>query len=233
MATAAVQSPVVPLEIPSYARCEPGSINIPIATFPSTTEPSNPAQIANDWAKAFNEALSKADPNSLANLFLEDCYWRDHLALSWDYHTLKGRGKVLEFLETLKASPQGIGLQSVEIDNGHPFRAPQVASFDGSDVKGLQSFLTFKTKLGKGAGLVRLSEENGQWKVFSLFTSLEELNDYPEPTGIRRPQGVQHGGQPDRKNWLEKRIESENYEGGADPTALIVGEESGFDLQRS
>ena len=206
--------------VPSYMRVTPGSVNIPVATFPKIrSDPSDPKSIAIDWAKSFNGALAKGDPKNIASFFLEDSYWRDHLALSWDYHTATGSKAVESYLSELK---NGVQLQNVEIDLSTPFRSPHIAAFDLGDVKGVESFLTFKTKLGSGNGLVRLAEEQGKWKIFNLFTTLTELVGYEESTGLRRPQGVEHGGQKDRKNWLDRRAADENYD-STEPTVLIVG----------
>ena len=227
MATAAVM-------IPSHLRCEPGSVNVPVGTFPKPTPspPKDVSQIADEWASKFNQALSKADPETIASLFLEDSYWRDHLALSWDYHTATGRKGVREYLDRLakgdKKGDKGIVLESVTIDKSTAHRAPHVGSFDLGEVKGVESYLTFKTKLGSGRGLVRLSQQGdggkGDWKIFNLFTTLEELDGNEEATGARRPNGVEHGGKPDRKNWADRRKEEEEGKEGEDgPVVLIVG----------
>lgn len=206
--------------VPSSQRLESGSINILPHKFSTTSSESvDPKAIAKETIDALNAALSKEDVIAVADLFAETSYWRDHLALSWDVRTFNGRAKVKEQL-----TQHGCSITKVEIDDGNAFRAPQFAPFDGAgEAKGIQFFISFESKIGSGRGTCRLFEENGKWKIFSLFTTLRELKDHPSSTFFNRPNGVQHGGRPDRKNWLERRTAEKNYEDGKEPTVLIIG----------
>lgn len=117
-------------------------------------------------------------------------------------------------------------LVSLEVDESSPLRRPTVASIDFvGDVKGISSFLTLETDVGKGRGIVRLCKDSndGQWKAFTLFTAMHELKGYEEALGPRRPDGVQHGGNPGRKNWKDRREIESNYLDGREPTVLIIG----------
>jgi hypothetical protein len=216
-----VQSATDPTLTVSKDRCEPGSVNIPVATWPKTAESTSedPKAIANKVLESFNAALKNDDTKALAELFLEDGYWRDHLAVSWDYYTAKGKGKIADFL-----AQNGCPLKSIELDDDSAYKAPQFAIFDAAgEVKGLQFFLTFTSKLGKGRGVARLAETRGTWKIFTFFTTLSDLNNHEEGTGLNRPAGVQHGGQVNRKNWAERRRDEFEMK-DRDPTVLIVGE---------
>jgi len=203
----------------SSQRCEPGSVNIPVGKWPATADDTSVDAngIATKVVNEFNQALEKKDYKAVANLFVEDGYWRDHLALSWDLRTLKGREKIASFLN------EGCRLTKIEIDTTSDLRAPQVAPLDGTgDVKGIQFFVNFTTEIGAGQGVARLAERDGQWKVWTLFTSLRELAGHEEPTNHRRTKGVEHGGKPDRKNWLERRKADADFE-DSDPAVLIIG----------
>ena len=94
MATADVASAAP--AVPSFQRVEPGSVNIEIAKFHSYRgqEPKNVDEIASTFVDKFNKSLSSGDTQGIVNLFLDDCYLRDHLALSWDFRTLKGKNKL-------------------------------------------------------------------------------------------------------------------------------------------
>ncbi|KAF2199301.1 FAD/NAD(P)-binding domain-containing protein [Delitschia confertaspora ATCC 74209] len=205
--------------IPSHERVEPGSVNIPMGKFPptATMKDIDAAKVAEDIITPFDKALSENNYDSLANLFLENSYFRDHLALSWDLRTLKGRDRILEYLKSSSS------LKKVELDKSTAFRSPAVADIDAcGEVKGVQFFITFETELGKGSGAVRLAETDGQWKIFTFFITLEGLKSHPEPRYHKRTKGVQHEGNPDRKSWKEKReAESELQE--KDPVVLIIG----------
>lgn len=221
MATAAVA-------IPSHQRPEPGSINIPIATFPHASNPNDvqPAKVASDWIQSFNTLLENKKYSDLSNLFIEGCYWRDHLALSWDLHTFKGTQKISETLHSLDKSNNGIPLKSVSIDDSNTFRSPKVVPLDGTGtLKGVQAFLRIETVAGSGQGVVRLVLENGTWKAFTLFTLLTEIKSYEENTFSRRAKGVEHGDHPGRKNWQERRLAQTDFS-DSDPVVLIVGKRS-------
>lgn len=51
---------------------------------------------------------------------------------------------------------------------------------------------------------------------------MRELKGHEETTYGRRPEGVAHGFNPGRKNWLERRVAEANFE-DSEPTVLILG----------
>lgn len=220
MATAAAPQSVV---VPSCNRVEPGSVNLPIADLSAvpTSEPVDVESAATEWTNSFNKAIQSESYSGLSDLFLEESYWRDHLGLAWDFHTLKGPKTIIAFL---KNSEKGCRLKSIAIDKSSPFRAPHVSGFDGAGkIKGVETFLITETDVGGGMGLARLVRQGGKWKAFTLFTSMRELKGHEESVASRRPQGVDHGGKPGRKNWLERRVADTNYE-SVEPAVLILGE---------
>ena len=222
MATAAVQ-------IPSYNRLEPGSKPLKAATYPeSDVSPKlDVHKIASKWAESFNEALSSQDYQAIKQLFLPGSCWRDQLALSWDYHTFNGPEKIISFL---KSCPHGSRIKSVSIDDSSTVHSPHVSAVDfNGKVNGVESFLNVETDVGKGPGIVRLlqdQQDGGNWKAFTLLTTMHELKDHAETVRGNRPNGVDHGGKPGRKNWQERRTATENFEGDLEPTVLILGAES-------
>ena len=208
----------------SQDRVEPGSVNITLGEFPASASSStvDADSIAADLISTLNQALANKDYHGIANLFLQYGYWRDHLALSWDLRTLKGRSDILAFLD--KNCP----LETVRLDiyTLSAFRAPVFGPIDGwGDVKGVQFFITFDTNIGNGQGVVRLAEEDGQWRIFTLFTSLRELKGYEEPMNNRRAKGVEHGMHSDRKNWADGRRAEANFK-DKDPAVIIIGKGS-------
>lgn len=221
MATAKVASAAAPA-VSSFRHTEPGSVNLSMATFPKATkeEPKDVDSIAQTLIDKFNAALSAEDTKAMVNLFLDDCYWRDHLALSWDYHTLKGKEKIEDFL-----GAETKGLKKLTINRETNFRAPHYGALDGAgDTKGIEFFIDFEAEQGTGAGICRILEQTtGTWKIFSLFTTLRNLHGYEEATGHRRPEGVKHGEQKARSNWQDRRNEEYNFENGREPAVLIVG----------
>lgn len=210
--------------VPSSQRCEPGSINIPIARWPKAAAdgPLDALAVAEDVVSKFNTHLSKAPSKEaaegIASLFMDECYWRDHLALSWHLRTLKTRAKIAAFLQS------NANLTHVAVDNSTALRAPKFSAFNPEQTsKGIVLFITFESKVGRGHGVIRLAEEQGSWKIWTLFTALEELEGFEESIGPRRPTGVAHGYHKGRKNWLDRKREEENFT-NSEPDVLILGE---------
>ncbi|KAI7976326.1 hypothetical protein EIK77_010799 [Talaromyces pinophilus] len=211
----------------SQDRVEPGSVNIPIGKFPSTTSPdpsSSPTatEIASNLIADFNQALANKDPAAISQLFFENGYWRDHLALSWDFHTLASREKISQFL-----SANGIRLTKVEIDSSTAIRMPHFGPIDGGlgQANGVEFFIKFTSDVGSGEGVVRVAEQPsspGQWNFFMLTTVLFELTGHERRIHRLRPKGVEHGGDPNRQNWKERRATELNFE-NTQPQVIIVG----------
>ena len=208
----------------SSQRIEPGSVNHPPAPWPAhfKTEPTTEevAKVAANVVDTVNNHLDK-----VPDLFLDSQagFWRDHLALTWNLRTLKGKDKIRDFLQT-EAQVNRVPLK-IQIDESQAFRKPQVAGFAPVDgLKGIQFYITFTSENGKGRGLVRLvqEEKTEEWKIWTFFTTLEEYRDQPEPRGPNRPVGVEHGGQPGRMNWSQKRQEEINFT-NHEPDVLILG----------
>lgn len=222
MAAAAVDS------IPSYNRVEPGSCKLQAVAYPQASDPAKYEDVdavASEWVTSLTKALNGQDYNAIKRLFLPEACWRDQLGLSWNYHTFAGPQKIIDFL---KSGPHGSRIKSVEIDKSNAARQPSISAVDyNGKINGVASFLTIKTDVGRGRGLLRLlkdPQDGEKWKAFTLFTTMHELQGHEETVKANRPHGVEHGGKPGRKNWAERRTATENYEGDSEPTVLIIGE---------
>jgi hypothetical protein len=208
------------VEVPSSDRVEPGSFTLRLATLPPVSQrPSDPNSAAESWVASFNKVLGNPEPESVFEVFLLESYWRDQLCLSWDFHCLQGPEKIAPLL---RQSNGGSRLRSVSLDKSTAIRSPQATSF-GGDIHAVQAFLTVETDVGHGRGVVKLVRDDSGWKAYTLFTFLEELNGYKEVTGRKRPNGVAHGEQISRKNWLDRRNAEQDFEGDEEPTVLVVG----------
>ncbi|TGJ81095.1 hypothetical protein E0Z10_g7653 [Xylaria hypoxylon] len=208
-------------------RCVPGSVNIKVAKFPSPTkhiEDFDPSKVASSLVETFNKALDAKDYSAVANLFVEDGYWRDHLALSWAFRTIQTPPRILDFLESCTESRDGFRLKSIDVDAGTATRSPKIVPIDASgSVSGIQFFITATTVLGAGVGLVRLAKQGRQWKIFTLYTRLEELRGHEGAINHRRAKGAEHGGKPGRKNWAEKRVAEADFDANNEPAVLVIG----------
>ncbi|KAL5606768.1 hypothetical protein BROUX41_003154 [Berkeleyomyces rouxiae] len=220
------------VEVPSFMRTVPGSINIPIATFPLSKDAdapgsntADPKAIATVAVKAINEAVARQDFAGLANLFAESGYWRDHLALSWEFRTAHGPNNITEFLQGVAKSKNGFRLLEIRLDESAPARIPQfdrMESHEG-DLACVRFIFHLETVLGKGKGLAKLIRQGNTWKIYTLYTSLADINGHEEQIYGNRPRGVEHGGKPGRKNWAERRAAEAEFENGADPAVFVLG----------
>lgn len=210
--------------VPSSQRCEPGSVNLPFAKLPkpAVDGPVDAYSVAQNVVSTINSSLDKASPKEtpegIASLFLDgNCYWRDHLALSWDLRTAKGQGEIVSFLHNSN-------LTQISVDTSTEWRRPKVTPFNPKQTSnGILFYITLTTNLGSGRGVVRLVEDGqGIWKIWTIFTTLEELKGFEEPLGLRRPVGVEHGAHRGRKNWLDRRNEEVDFV-NQDPDVVIIG----------
>ncbi len=224
MATVGIQQ-----RVPSHLRTVPGSVNIRAARLPAPSKVAtfNPEQVASDLIGVFNLALDQRNYHKVATLFGDNGFWRDHLALSWQLRTVHGYEAILKFMEKCSGSRDGMRLRRISVDRSSPVRAPKICVFDGAgEVQGIQFFFEAETVHGTGVGIARLAMQDDEWKIFTLFTGLQELKGHEELLGHRRPKGAEHGGHPDRKNWAEKRLDSAAYTDNREPTVIIIGKAS-------
>lgn len=230
MATAAA------VVVPSHMRCVPGSVNIPVGRFPTVdakqqqqqprvASAEEPAKAAADFVTAFNELLRRQDYASLARSFVDEGYWRDHLALTWSFRTAQSPASIQTFLEGSAESRDGFRLQSLAVDVSTAARSPRSVPLDpAGTVSGVQFFVTVNTVIGTGTGVARLAQQDGQWRLFTLYTRLEQIRGHEEAVDGFRSKGVEHGGKPGRKNWAERREDDAAFANNEDPAVVVVGE---------
>lgn len=205
---------------PHNDRIEPGSVNLPARPYPPSVRSTSvdAGKVAAGTINAFNASLRSKNYKALADLFVSDGYWRDHLCLSWDLRTLKGREKIQKLLS------DRCRLTEVAVDTSTEYRAPHLAALDAhGKVQCLQFFINVNTQVGPGQGVVRMIESDGKWEILSFFTALREIKGHEEPLRHRREKGVEHVGIRDGKNWKEKREDTVNYT-DTEPTVVIIGE---------
>lgn len=174
--------------------------------------------LANDWLTQLESCLAQPSATNLKPLFLDDCYWRDVLALTWNMETLVGQADVMSRLsETAPAAEIG----SLSLDDDGP--GPRFVSRVGQDV--IEAFFKFETKRGRGRGVVRLvagADDDQACRAWTVLTSLDELKGFEESTGSNRPTGQSHSRDFRGPNWLDQRQLAEAYS-DKDPDVLVVG----------
>jgi putative flavoprotein involved in K+ transport len=165
-----------------------------------------PAHAVDQWLAGFDEALTAGDPAAAAQLFLEDSYWRDLVAFTWNLKTVEGPDGVEAML--------GETLAGAKPRNWRVTEPPDEA--DGV----VTAWLEFETEVGRGNGLVRLKDG----KAWTLLTALYELKGHEEPKGPGRSKGVEHHAEKGRETWLEaRRREAEELGYETQPEVVIIG----------
>lgn len=186
----------------------------------AVTEKQEPRAIAQSWLDKFSSVLSSGNASGISNLVHPDSWWRDFLTLTWDYRTIRGALKITDFLtKHISAGLSNLKLQ----DDGKAF-APHFET-PLQDLEWVESMFHFKTKVGRGKGFVRLAQgEDGAWKAHFLSTSLQELKDHEENTGLRRPHGGKNSleGGIIKGNWQERRERQKEFL-DEEPDVFIVG----------
>jgi putative flavoprotein involved in K+ transport len=170
------------------------------------SEATEIGEFAESWLARFGRALAARDPDAVAALFSEECFWRDLVSFTWNVRTLEGREQIRAMLAAnLEAiAPTGWRLEG----------KPSIA--DGV----VEAWIQFETAVGRGRGVLRL-KDGAAW---TLLTTLDELKGFEERRGERRPKGIEHGAYNRQKNWLEQKQANEARLGyDEQPYCVIIG----------
>ncbi|KUL81753.1 hypothetical protein ZTR_09400 [Talaromyces verruculosus] len=197
-----------------------------IIQLPKTAAPSkdiDPVVIAQAWITSLESILGGTSEVylRLSEIFHEESWWRDMLALQWDLRTLKDISKIEAFLRAHQPNAQLSGFRLQDEGKYKPTLESPTA-----DLHWVSSMFFFDTKVGKGAGILRLTQDpkSEAWKAYSVYTSLQELKEHWEPLGHKRAYGTIESmpGGFDKGTWLERRQKKVNFE-EEEPQVLVVG----------
>ncbi len=175
----------------------------------SGTAADSPAARATAWLTGFEDALRARDVDRAAGMFAATSFWRDLVSFTWNITTVENPDGVADLLRsTLEGTdPSGFSFEE------EPTEADGV----------ITGWFTFETGVGRGRGLLRLTDEDGP-KAWTMLTTLTELKGYEEARGAARPKGVEHGALKDRTSWLERREQEEAELGiSVQPYVLVIG----------
>lgn len=161
---------------------------------------------ATRWLSQFSAALDRQDAQRAAELFGDECYWRDLVTFTWNIKTLEGRDEIRAMLSAR--------LSHVRPSHWHVIGpAKQV---DGVT----EAWFLFETHVARGKGHLRLQDG----KCWTLLTTMTELKGLEEKHGATRSLGVEHSVNPQRKTWLERKAQEESDLGyGKQPYCVIIG----------
>lgn len=177
---------------------------------PQTATDVTPAQRVNAWLADFEAALAVRDIDRVAGMFAVDSFWRDLVSFTWNLKTMEGREQITDMLTTRLAGTDPSGFRTRETPT--------------EDEGVTTAFIEFETAVGRGVGHLRLKDEDGQPRAWTLLTALQELKGHEEPKGPSRVLGAVHGDDPDPRSWAEKRAEEEAELGRSiQPYALVIG----------
>jgi putative flavoprotein involved in K+ transport len=173
------------------------------------------ATIANHWFARFEHALAQQSTQSLADLFHRDGHWRDVLAFTWRISTVSGAQAVAAALQehARRARPSGFRTDPERTVPRHVTRA---------GTKCVEVIYRFETALGRGSGVLRFFPDEEEPRAWTLLTSLDEIKEFEEHVGRRRPDGWGYSRDFAGPNWLDLRTSSINYS-DREPTVLVVG----------
>lgn len=142
----------------------------------------NADAIISQWLQSFEAALA-TEPLDLEELFVEESWLKDALALSWDLRTLQGVSKITQYVLEHKARNELFNLNASQSSCLRP------ALKEMGPMVWLESAFNFETKIGEGRGVLRLvNTALGEWKAWALFLRLEELKGHPRRKGLNRPR---------------------------------------------
>lgn len=174
--------------------------------------------VVGDWLAGLNAALLANDANGVGALFRPDADWRDIVALTGTIETVGDRERIARrFVDAVAAS----GAHGFAVDpERHPPRDVERA---GEPC--VEAILTFETRVGTGAGIVRLKRSDcraGEARAWTFLTSLESLRGHEEETVAENAEEPAFERDFHGPNWLDRRRESSRY-ADREPAVLIVG----------
>ncbi len=171
---------------------------------------------AEGWLAGFETALAVCDPAAIGAMLHPDCHWRDVLAFTWHITPGEGRDGIAARLaqEQPRTAAHGFHLPA----NRKPPRKVTRLGVDS-----IEALFEFKTAIGRGAGLLRLSPDaEGRMLAWHFSTTLESLDGHEEKIGDNRPTGAAYSRNFGGDNWADIRRKAAAYE-DREPTVLVIG----------
>lgn len=138
------------------------------------------SQIASAFIDEFSSAVTSADWDKFADLFVEDAWWRDALTLTFDKRTIHGRSAIQSAWKTLSENHNRKPSEFSDNPTGIWGMAPQYMRFSPAlaclDVP--FGFCTEEPR-SKCVGQAKLVRVDGKWLIWILSTAVQELIDHP------------------------------------------------------
>ncbi|KAJ9242476.1 hypothetical protein DTO207G8_194 [Paecilomyces variotii] len=204
---------------------------IQLPTTPNVDDSTvDPRAIAQQWISSLETVLSQNAISRLGDLFHEESWWRDMLALEWDFHTIHGLSRIQDFLN--QNQPQA-RLSSFRLQDKGKYQPSLAKPVPDIHLQWVASMFFFETKIGRGTGFLRLTPNaEGKWKAYAVYTSLQELKGFDEPLGPKRVYGTLDSmpDGPSGGTWFERRQRQMEFL-DEEPRVLLIGAgQSGLNL---
>ncbi|MEV0354804.1 NAD(P)/FAD-dependent oxidoreductase [Nocardia sp. NPDC050697] len=184
------------------------------STLDATTDPALDG--ARLWLAALDEAFASRDRAAFEALFLEESFYRDLGALTWNFRQAAGRAALIDLI---LGSADGTNPRGFRVDESKP-TVPAIAQEEGGP-RVLEVFLAFDVDAGTADGLAYLVEDSTAatgWRAVNLLTRIEGLRDHAPHWPRRDRFDDTH---PDVR-WSEHRDRESSFT-DSDPDVLLVG----------
>ena len=189
----------------------------------------NAHSIAQNWLTSLASACSNADTQGVLDLLHPSTpFWRDMLALTWDFRTLSTLSKIGALLDARLADTKLSDFIVNKTYTGFQQLFP--------DLAWVNLVFNFRTKIGKCTGVARLvpfpkqTNESGaikslgdlEWKAHVVYTNLDSLVSFPEKVGSFR------NFEPSHTKWAAERERTSEFAGAEgdepkNPKVLLIG----------
>ncbi|KAH8914047.1 FAD/NAD(P)-binding domain-containing protein [Atractiella rhizophila] len=171
--------------------------------------------VAQSWISNLVQSLDQAKFTEAKEAFLEENgFWRDIMALTWDFKTFVGNSAIESMLKERYIATGG--MNNIKMSKDLKTTYETVSVDESKSLSFIQAGFTFHNSIGKGGGIFRIVNTDAGWKGWTLFTTLEELHGYPERIGPNRKHGDAHG------EYLPRRAAETSFE-NSDPRVIIIG----------
>lgn len=169
------------------------------------------------WIQEFLLATQQQDATAADALFTADSWWRDLLALGWNFRRFHGQREIGDVL----ANRAGFNREQFTAASLSSGRSPQLIE-DGIAGTCIVAFFEFSTSCGEGRAILRLRPDEGEWRAWTLLTALQDLRGHEQRRGSRRPKGLPSDHRTHGENWEEWRERIREFT-SAEPEVLIIG----------
>jgi putative flavoprotein involved in K+ transport len=170
---------------------------------------------ARAWLDGFAAALTTQDETHLARLFARECHWRDILAFTWDLRTSSGNEAI-----AARLLPAAARMEPHDFSLAHGRTPPRRVARAG--VEAIEAIFRFQTDIGPCSAVVRLVEEGGTPRAWTLTTTLDEIRGHEDQANGSRWKDVDWRRNFGGENWLDRRERDRAY-ADRDPAVLVVG----------